>query len=162
MSVLARRIRVNLQPRIPTSMGSRLTAHRDQAVRYATIVPALAPPRGQAAGHRTDQDAPKAGLHAYPSGDHLVRQKDLNHPGHDEGKEKHGEDFDEHGKAGFHAQDVLCLSPVVAYEKEHSGEYAQYDCRSQHAGTPPFFGGHDAPSVLSVSDHAKTDILQGE
>jgi hypothetical protein len=55
---------------------------------------------------------------------------------------------------------VLRLSPVVAYEKEYNGEYAQYDCRSQHAGTPPFFG-HDAPSVLSDPDQMKMDILHG-
>jgi len=32
-SVLTRRIRVNLQPRMPTSIGYRLTAHRDHAVK---------------------------------------------------------------------------------------------------------------------------------
>ncbi|TFG92464.1 MAG: hypothetical protein E4H15_03645 [Syntrophobacterales bacterium] len=43
MQVQARRISVNLQPKIPTSIGSRLTAHKDHPVRKATIVPVLAP-----------------------------------------------------------------------------------------------------------------------
>jgi hypothetical protein len=38
-------IRVNFQPMIPTSIGSRLTAHNDQPVKNATIVPTLAPAR---------------------------------------------------------------------------------------------------------------------
>ena len=43
--VLARRIRVSLQPRMPTSMGRRLTAHKDQPVRKAAMVPIPAPER---------------------------------------------------------------------------------------------------------------------
>ena len=43
MKVQARRMSVNLQPRIPTSIGSLLTAHKDHPVRNATIVPAPAP-----------------------------------------------------------------------------------------------------------------------
>ena len=39
MKVQARRISVNFHPRIPTSIGRRLTAHRDQPVRNAAIVP---------------------------------------------------------------------------------------------------------------------------
>lgn len=42
-NVLARRMSVNFQPRIPTSIGKRLTAHNDQPVRNATMVPTPAP-----------------------------------------------------------------------------------------------------------------------
>lgn len=42
-NVQARRIIVNLQPSIPTSIGNRLNAHRDHPVRNATMVPILAP-----------------------------------------------------------------------------------------------------------------------
>ena len=43
--VLAGRMRISLQPRMPTSMGRRLTAHNDQPVRKATMVPIPAPER---------------------------------------------------------------------------------------------------------------------
>ena len=42
-------IRVNFQPMMPTSIGNRLTAHNDQPVKKATIVPMLAPARKRAA-----------------------------------------------------------------------------------------------------------------
>jgi hypothetical protein len=43
--VLAKRMNVNFQPSIPTSMGNLATASNDHAVRNATIVPKLAPER---------------------------------------------------------------------------------------------------------------------
>jgi len=43
MNLLARRISVNFQPRIPISIGSLLTAHNAHEVRNHTIVPILAP-----------------------------------------------------------------------------------------------------------------------
>ena len=41
--VLIKRIRVNFHPSIPNSIGNLETAHNDQLVRKATIVPAFAP-----------------------------------------------------------------------------------------------------------------------
>ena len=43
MSVDTSRMTVNFQPRMPSSMGMRPTAHRDQPVINATIVPMPAP-----------------------------------------------------------------------------------------------------------------------
>ena len=45
MIVQAKRMRVNLHPRIPTSIGNRPTDHSAQPDRKATIVPTLAPAR---------------------------------------------------------------------------------------------------------------------
>ena len=42
-NVLARRMRVNFQPNMPTSIGNLATAHKDHPVKNATVVPALAP-----------------------------------------------------------------------------------------------------------------------
>ncbi len=43
--VQARRTTVNFHPNIPISMGKRPTAHNDQAVTKATMVPTPAPAR---------------------------------------------------------------------------------------------------------------------
>jgi hypothetical protein len=44
-NVLAKRISANFQPKIATSIGNLLTAHNDQPVKNAIIVPMLAPER---------------------------------------------------------------------------------------------------------------------
>ena len=48
-ALLTRRINVNRQPSVPTSIGSRLTAQIDHPVRNATMVPNPAPERSKPA-----------------------------------------------------------------------------------------------------------------
>lgn len=62
--VLTRRTSVNFQPRSPTSMGRRATAHIDQDVRKATVVAKLAPERK---GAVSGQDSPNTAPATYPT-----------------------------------------------------------------------------------------------